>query len=131
MPSALASLANATVTLTLPTSGTVTDAETGNVLPVTREVTYSLYVQAGRPSIDELPGINATTTIYEGYCVNPQVLDASVVEGTTGTLSFSGQGAERCRVVSARKPFGTTGLIGSVLQASLGDRIQLQQIREN
>lgn len=130
MPSALASLANATITLTVPTAGTVTDADTGNILPATTEISYAVYVQASRPRLDELPGINAITTVYQGYCVNPQVLDAGVVAGTTGTLNFSGQGPQRCRVLNARRPFGTTGVIGTALQGALGDRIEIEQIRE-
>lgn len=129
MASALASLANATVTLTVPAAGTVTDATTGNVLPNTTTATYSLFLRATSVSTDELPGINANTTVYEGYCVDPQVLNSAVLEGTFGVLNFSGQGSYECKVVRARHEYGSTGVLGQALQGALGDRIRLVQLR--
>lgn len=129
MASALAALANASVSLTVPTSGTTTDADTGNIVPVTETLTYSVFLRSAAPAVDELPGINAETTVYEGYCVSPQVLNSRVVVGTTGTLNFSGQGSWVCQVLRARHEYGTTGVIGETLQGALGDRIRLVQLR--
>lgn len=129
MASALASLANATVTLTVPAAGTVVDAVTGNVLPVTTTVTYSLFVRAVSTSTQELPGINTSSTVYEGYCVNPQTLDSKIIEGTFGTVNFSGQGSYECQVLKARFDYGATGVLGQALQGALGDRIRLLQLR--
>jgi hypothetical protein len=129
MASALAALANASVSLTVPTSGTTTDPDTGNVVPVTETLTYSLFLRSSPPSVDELPGINSETTAYEGYCVNPQVLNSRVVAGITGTLNFSGQGSWVCQVTRTRHEYGTTGVIGEALQGALGDRIRLVQLR--
>lgn len=129
MASALSALANATLTLSVPAEGTVTDAETGNVLPITTTVTYSLFLRSTSKSVDELPGINADTAIYEGYCVNPQALDSGVLEGTLGELNFAGQGSFECKVLRARYDYGSQGLLGQALQGALGDRIRLQQLR--
>lgn len=129
MASALSSLANATLVLTVPTSGTTTDPDTGNVLPVTTTQTYSLFLRSGAPALTELPGINSENTIYEGYCVSPQALDSAVLEGTFGTLNFAGRGAFECRVLQTRYDYGSTGLLGEALQGALGDKIRLEQLR--
>jgi hypothetical protein len=129
MASALSSLANATLTLTVPTDGTVTDADTGNVLPATTTQTYSLFIRTGAPALEELPGINSAVTIYEGYCVSPQALSAVVLEGTFGVLDFAGRGSFECKVLQTRYDYGSTGLLGAALQGALGDKIRLAQLR--
>jgi hypothetical protein len=129
MASALSSLANATVLLAVPVGGTVVDPDTGNVLPATATYTYTLFLKAGGPALEELPGINADTVIYEGYCVDPQALDPGVLEGTFGTLNFAGQGAFECKVLQVRHTYGSEGLLGQTLQGALGDRIRLARLR--
>ena len=129
MASALSSLANATVRLTVPVDGTVTDPETGNVVPATMTQTYQLFVRAAGPALQELPGINADTTTYEGYCLEPQALDPKILEGTFGTLNFSGQGEFECKVLQIRHAYGSEGLLGRTLQGVLGDRIRVARLR--
>jgi hypothetical protein len=125
MASALASLANASLVLALPTAGTVTDATTGNVTAATENVTISAFLRQGSPDKTELPGVEAYTEVFEGYAINPQALDARIKPGTRGTLAFAGQTAKTCEILAARHPYGTTGLIGSTLQAVIGDRIRV------
>lgn len=130
MASALSALANATATLTLPTTGTVTDPVTGNIRAATETVTISLYLRQGAMSPTDLPGINIEGEAFDGYAINPSALDARVQTGTTGTLAFAGQAAMACEVVECRTPFGSSGLIGSNLQAVLGDHIRLIRYRQ-
>jgi hypothetical protein len=130
MASALAALANATVTLEVAAAGTVTDAR-GNVVPATESVTVSMYLRQGGvafeggTSLTDLPGIEAARELYEGYAVDPQSLDARIVNGTPGAIVFSGQPSQRCEIVSARYPYGTTGLLGSTIQQVLGDKVRI------
>jgi hypothetical protein len=125
MTSALAALANATATFTVPTVGTMTDPTTGNVVPASETVTVSLYLRQAGTSNAGFPGVNTDVETYEGYAVNPQALDARVKPGITGTLNFAGQGAIECEVINGRFPYGSTGLIGGTLQQVLGDKIRL------
>jgi len=62
-------------------------------------------------------------TIYDGYCMS--TLDARIVSGVQGILTFAGESAVDCEVLSVRLPFGKTGLLGVVLNAALGERIEL------
>ena len=125
MTSALAALANATVAFSLPTTGTLTDPNTGNVKPAIETVEVSLYLRQGSLNETDLPGVDATAVAYEGYAVSPQALDARIKRGVVGTIEFSGGSEQRCEVVEAAFPYGTQGLIGSTLQQVLGDRIRL------
>lgn len=125
MASALNALANATVTLKVPTSGVFTDPDTGNVVAATANVTLSLFLKAERVDSSPLPGVDVTETLYEGYAVSPTAIDTRVVVGTEGTLSFGGQDPVDCEVVSLRLPYGNTGLLGSTLSSVLGEKIQL------
>ena len=125
MTSALAALANATATFTVPTVGTMTDPTTGNVVPASETVTVSLYLRQAGTSNAGFPGVDTDVEAYEGYAVNPQALDARVKPGITGTLNFAGQGAIECEVINGRFPYGSTGLIGGTLQQVLGDKIRL------
>lgn len=125
MTSALAALANATATFKLATVGTTTDPDTGNVLPVTENVTVSLYLRQGSRSGSGFPGVDTDTISFEGYAISPQALDARIRPGVVGTLAFAGQAAIRCEVLQERYPYGSTGLLGSTLQNILGDKIRL------
>lgn len=125
MTSALQALANATATFTLATVGTTSDPLTGNVIPVTEQVTVSLYLRQGNRNGSGFPGVDTDSVTFEGYAVSPQALDARIRPGVTGTLSFSGQDDIRFEVLQERFPYGTTGLLGSTLQNILGDRIRL------
>lgn len=125
MTSALAALANATATFSVPTVGTVTDATTGNVIPATETVTVSLYLRQGSTQPSGFPGVDTEVETYEGYAVNPQALDARIKPGVIGTLNFAGQGAVECEVINSRYPYGTTGLLGSTVQQVIGDKIRL------
>lgn len=125
MASALASLANASIVLALPTAGTVTDATTGNVRAATESVTISVFLRQGQPDRSEFPGVEAYEEIFEGYAISPQALDARIKRGIRGTLSFAGLTSQTCEILACRHPYGTTGLIGSTLQQVIGDRIRV------
>lgn len=131
MASALLSLANASLVLALPTTGTVIDATTGNVLPNTEDVTISCFLRQGSPQKTDLPGVEAATEILEGYAVNPQALDARIRPGIRGTIIFSGQASQTCEVLASRFPYGTSGLIGTTVQTVIGDRIRLALYRQH
>lgn len=126
MTSALTAIANASVTLELPTIGTTLDELTGNVLPVMESITVGLYLREGGRSGSGFPGVDTDSITLEGYAVNPQALDARVRPGVHGMLTFAGKPACRCEVLQERFPYGTTGLLGGTLQAVLGDRIRLR-----
>lgn len=125
MTSALAGLANASAVFTLPTVGTFTDPDTGNITPATETLTVTLYLRQGSSNGSNLPGIDADVEVFEGYAVSPQALDARIKPGITGTLNFGSQGSVPCEVISSRFPYGSTGTIGSTLQQVLGDKIRL------
>lgn len=128
MASALAPFSNASAVFTVPTSGTTTDARTGNVLPNSTTVSVALYLRQGSTDpTSGFPGVDTDVEVFEGYVVNPTALDARIQPGTTGTLTFAGQPAARCEVLNARYPFGSTGIIGGTIQQVLGDRIRLQR----
>jgi len=125
MTSALAALANATATFTVPTIGTITDPTTGNVVPATESITVSLYLRQGSTNASGFPGVDTEVEVFEGYAVSPQALDARIKPGITGRLSFAGQGAIDCEVLNGRFPYGSTGLLGSTIQQVIGDKIRL------
>ena len=126
MPSALASLQNATATFTLPVAGTTTDAY-GNVIPNTATLAVGLYLKQGTIQERDLEGsgINVGIDALEGTAVNPQVLDARIRPGVRGTVVFSTDPAQPFVVAQCRFPYGSTGLLGSTLQSVLGDKIRL------
>ena len=123
MASALTALANATATFRLPTTGVVTDPDTGNVIPRTQQVTVSLFLKSDRVRGTAFPGVEIQEIVYDGYALG--ALDPRVVVGTTGTINFAGEGAIDCEVTGVRIPYGKTGLLGQTLNAALGERIQL------
>lgn len=125
MGSALTALANATAVFTVAGTGVVTDATTGNVVPVEDQVSVSLFLKANRVTMAGYPGVEIVDTLYDGYTVDPAELDQRVVVGTLGTLTFGGEAAELCEVTALRVPFGKTGLLGSVLEEALGTPVQL------
>lgn len=125
MTTALAALANATATFQLPTVGTTTDPDTGNILPAMEDVTVTLYLRQGGRSPANFPGVDTDSITFEGYAISPQALDARIRPGVTGTLAFAGQAAVRCQVLQERYPFGSSGLLGRTLQSIVGDRIRL------
>ncbi|MEB3275408.1 MAG: hypothetical protein VKM92_00425 [Cyanobacteriota bacterium] len=128
MASALAPFVNASAVFTVPTSGTTTDARTGNVIPNTTTLTVSLYLRQGATDpTSDFPGVDTDVEQFEGYAISPQALDARIKPGTPGVLTFAGQPAARCEVLNARYPLGSTGFIGATVQAVLGDRIRLQR----
>ena len=124
--SALQSLANSTVTFSVPTAGVVTDPETGNVVPVTEDLAYTLFLRkVATEQTVEYPGVDVRRAVFEGYCIEPQALDRRVIGGTLGQLSFAGDPAAECEVEDARFNYGTTGLLGETLQLVLGDKVRL------
>ena len=125
MTSALAALANATAIFNVPTVGTMTDPNTGNVIPASETVTVSLYLRQAGTNGSGFPGVDTDVETYEGYAINPQALDARIKPGVTGTLNFAGLGAIDCEVINGRYPYGSTGLLGGTLQQVLGDKIRL------
>ena len=124
MASAFAALQNATVVFTLPASGTVTDAGTGNVRPVTTTVTLGAWLKAENVAETTYPGVNVITTLFEGY-VTSGTLDSRVQVGTLGTIAFAGQAAVDCEVLEARLPYGESGVLGAVLTSALGTKLRL------
>lgn len=125
MASALRSLANATATFHVATTGVVTDAETGNVMPLTEEVSVELFVKAERSSFTDYPGVDVVETVYEGYAVEPTALDARIVVGTKAALTFGEEAPVDCEVQQLRMPYGTTGVLGATLAQVLGQKVML------
>lgn len=125
MASALRSLANASVVFTVPSIGMKTDPDTGNVTAATATVTVSLFLKAEKISSTALPGVDVFDTLYEGYAVDPTTIDNGVVPGSEGVLTFGNEDPVSCEVISLRAPYGDTGLLGTTLNAVLGEKVQL------
>lgn len=125
MASALSSLANAEVTFRIADTGVYTDPATGNVLPATKEVALSLFLKADTVGSRIFPGVDVLDTIYEGYAVSPSAFDPAVVVGTQGTLTFAGEAPAECEVLELRLNYGNSGLIGSLLSNTLGEKVRL------
>jgi len=125
MASALSALANASVTFQVATTGVFTDPATGNVLPATEDVTVSLFLKGESTGSRIFPGVDVLDTVYEGYAVSPTAFDSAVVVGTTGTLSFAGEPDTTCEVLELRFNYGKTGLLGQILNTTLGEKIRL------
>lgn len=125
MASALSALANATVTFQVASPGVYTDPATGNVLPATQDVTVSLFLKADSMGSRVFPGVDVLDTVYEGYAVNPTAFDSGVVVGTSGTLTFAAEAPAQCEVLELRLPYGSSGVIGSILSNTLGQKIRL------
>lgn len=130
MPSALSAVANAVAEFDVATTGTLVDQTTGNVLPRTETVSVSCYLRQGSPAVTDLAGVNVAGDTFTGYAISPQALDARIVPGTQGTLTFAGQSPARCVVAEARGAYGSSGLIGSTLQSVLGDGLLLIRYRQ-
>lgn len=122
---ALSGFANASAVFTIPASGTVTDAATGNVKPNTTTTTVALFAKASPPVDRDLPGVEVGGTTYVCRCVNPGQLPAAVVAGTKGTVSFDGGAFVPCVVMSAREPYGSAAGIGAIVRSAVGDSITL------
>jgi hypothetical protein len=127
MASALASLANATAVFTVvdAAGGVVTDPTTGNVSPATETLSVTMYLRQGSITPADLQGVQVDAEVFEGYAIAPQALDARIVTGTQGTLTFASDAAARCSVARVRHPYGTSGLLGSTLQSVLGDKVRI------
>lgn len=123
MATALSALANASAVLQVPSSGTVTDPNTGNVSAAAASVTVSLFLKAESIETRQFPGVDSVEILYNGYAL--EALDSRVVVGTQGTLTFAGETTMDCEVTGVRLPFGKTGLLGATLNAALGEKIQL------
>jgi hypothetical protein len=126
MASALAALANASATFQVAGSGVITDPATGNVRAATSQVTVSLFLKAEKVSATALPGVDVVDTLYEGYAVDPVAFDSGIVVGTEGVLTFGTEDPVECEVTALRLPYGNAGLLGSTLNAVLGERVQLR-----
>ena len=136
MVSALVSLENSVVTFNVATDAVVEDPETGNVSPVTEQLTYRLFLRRGSSSypgrmqgskldIRELPGTDAESAAYEGYCISPTTLDNRITAGTTAIVTFSGEPPHECIVEDCRFTYGSTGLLGQTLRDVLGHKVRL------
>ena len=124
--SALASLVNSTVVFTVPAAGVAIDPATGNVLPNTEKLAYTLFLRkVFTEQTTSYPGVDTRSAVYEGYCIEPNALDSRVKGGTPATIAFAGDPEVTCEVEDARFGYGSTGLIGSVLQDVLGTKIRL------
>lgn len=130
MGSALAILQNATATFTVPTTGTTTDPTTGNIIPNTTTITVALYLRQGGLSSENLQGVQIEGDTFDGYAITPQILDDRIKSGVQGILTFSSDDPASCSVLRARFPYGGSGLLGSTLQQTLGDRIKLIRYRQ-
>ena len=124
MASALASLANASLVLTVPAAGTTTDAATGNVIVNTTTQTLGAYLKQAPPITTAFPGIDVEGDVFEGY-ITSGTPASTVNRGTIGTLAFAGQPAQRCIVLDLNYPYGATGLLGGTLTTALGNKIRL------
>ena len=123
MASALTALSNATATFTVAAAGVVTDATTGNVTPATTSVTVALFLKADQVRGTTFPGVEVSEKVFDGYALT--ALDSRIQVGTSGTITFAGEAPLPCEVTGVRLPYGKTGLLGSTLNAALGERIQL------
>jgi len=123
MASALSALANAAATFKVAGTGVVTDPDTGNVSPAEATVAVELFLRAERVETITYPGIDQTSTIYDGYAL--AALDSRIVIGTQGTLTFAGEDPVPFEVKALRLSYGGEGLIGETLAAVLGERVQL------
>lgn len=128
MASPFTLIANATATFTLPTNGTITDV-LGNVIPATETEVVDLFLKATPPTEADLPGVNATSTVLSGYAVDPMALDARILQGTTGTLSWQGT-TWSFSVLGVNETYGTIGFISTTLTAARGDDIRLSLHRQ-
>lgn len=124
-------LANAQITLEVPTTSVRSDPDTGNVVPVMEEIEIGLYLKALDIGINPFPGVETIGNVYEGYCIDPTTLDTRVSVGTRGTLLFAGEDAQTCEVLELRMPYGRTGLLGGLLNGITGERIRLIGRRQN
>lgn len=126
MASALVALKNATAVFTVADAGVTVDPDTGNVVALTTTLTYELYLRrSGAANERDQPGVDVVSTVYEGYCINPQALDPRIRQGTVARLTFSSDTEEDCTVADLRFNYGTTGLLGQTLQQVLGDKVRL------
>ena len=136
MVSALVSLENSVVVFNVATNEVAEDPETGNIVPVTEQVTYRLFLRRGSSSspgrmqgskmeVRELPGADEEQAAYEGYCISPTTLDNRIRTGTTATLSFAGEPTHECIVEDCRFTYGSTGLLGQTLRDVLGHKVRL------
>lgn len=136
MVSALVSLENTVCVFNVATDAVAEDPETGNIEPVTEEITYRLFLRRGSSSspgrmsgskldIRELPGVDEEQAAYEGYCISPTALDNRIRAGTTAIVTFAGEPPHECIVQDARFVYGSTGLLGQTLRDVLGHKIRL------
>lgn len=130
MSSALVGIANAQAVFTVPTVGVVTDPATGNVTPATETVTVTLYLKRSSFTPNDLPGVDVDADVFAGYAVNPAAVDARVKRGIRGTLTWGGDASQPCVVSEIGSSFGSTGLIGSTLRATLGDELRVIRYRQ-
>lgn len=119
---------NATATFALPADGVTTDS-LGNVIPATTSYEVDLFLKASPQTVNDLPGIEPTTTVLEGYAVDPMALDSRIVKGTTGTISWQGQ-TWSFDVAGVNERYGITGFIATTLTAYRGDDLRLNLYRQ-
>ena len=123
--SALFALVNATVKFRVAGAGVVTDPDTGNVSPTLELQTHKAFLKAVNVDPTIYPGVNTNALVYEGYVVDPQVLDPKVQVGSTGLLAFGSAGEVEFEVLRARIGYGDQGALGSRLSDALGTKITL------
>jgi hypothetical protein len=119
---------NGTVRLFVPADNTTTDSR-GNVIAVTQEEIYELYLEKQTKNRTlQYPGINSTSSLLVGYCVFDSVLDSRIKPGTRGFVTFSDFPETPCVVLDTMFKYNSVGLIGQTLTNVLGDSILLQQV---
>lgn len=123
--SALFALVNATVEFRVAGAGVVTDPETGNVSPTVELQTHKAFLKAVNVDPTIYPGVDVDGIVYEGYVVDPQVLDEKVRVGSTGLLTFGTAEPVEFKVLRARIGYGNLGALGARLSESLGTKITL------
>jgi len=119
---------NGSVRLFIPTDDVTTDSR-GNVIPLTQEEVYDLYLEKYRKNRTlQYPGVNSTSSLLVGYCVFGSRLDPRIRPGTKGLLTFSDFPEAPCVVLDTMFKYNSVGLIGETLANVLGDSILLQQV---
>lgn len=134
MASAAGFIANATITLDLPTAGTQEDV-LGNITPQTEQVTQIAYVYKGPRSSDgraatanrfePFPGVDVNENRFGAYATEPQKMDARIIEGVRGTCQWDGR-TWTAQILSVGGKYGRTGYIGETLQGIIGDKFVLE-----
>lgn len=124
--SGLYAIRSARATFNVAGSSASVDLLTGNTVAAPVALAYDLYLEAASELREEKePGVNYNQGEYTGNCVNPKITDPRLRPGTSGTVTMNGR-TFKCRIKDLGAPYGTTGLIGSLLCNSIGTPITIE-----